>query len=35
MATVFEATVTVNDQIQQSATDLSAKKILFIVLARS
>lgn len=31
----FEATVTVNDQIQQSATDLSAATLVVLVLAQS
>lgn len=34
-ATSFEASVTVNDQIQQSATDLSAKTLVILVLAQS
>lgn len=31
----FEATVTVNDQVQQTSVNLSAKKLLIVLLARS
>lgn len=34
-ASLFEATVTVNDQIQQTGTDLSAATLVILVLAQS